>query len=227
MAQLRKAIQEEILGELDESVFTRYGFVCEFNPVEDVVLRIRFKDRPEFAFGIGDGTVSTILGEKRWVVVESPGEAFNEPEDTGCDTFLQARSRLADWLARLAHEIQTSPSERATRGLLDEFEKSLESLAEPDQPFTEEEAADWRERLDKFVDQLEALQEQHELDRDELRKLRDDVERLKGNVGSLPKKTWLRAAGGKILGYLDKKADTALIAAVQTAVRATMLGPGL
>jgi hypothetical protein len=228
MSELRKATKEAILRELDESVFTRYGFTCEFNPEDGLILRIRFKDRPEFAFGIfEDPNAARIVGGEPWTVVASPGEIFNEPEDQSYQAFHQALSRLADWLVRLTEEIVVPTSEGATTALLEEFEKRLESLAEPDQPFSLEEAADWRARLDRFVEQVDVLQEQHDVDRDELRKLRSDVERLKGNVESLPKKAWLRAAGGQILRWANNKVDTALIAAVQTAMRITMLGPGL
>jgi hypothetical protein len=63
-------------------------------------------------------------------------------------------------------------------------------------------------------------------EKNEILKLQEELDRLKGVGTVMPRKAWLRAVVGKVFDYLDKKVDLALKTGVETAARTTMIGPG-
>jgi len=63
-------------------------------------------------------------------------------------------------------------------------------------------------------------------EKNEIWKLQEELDRLKGVGTVMPRKAWLRTVVGKVFDYLDKKVDLALKTGVETAVRRTMIGPG-
>jgi DNA repair exonuclease SbcCD ATPase subunit len=157
-------------------------------------------------------------------VRETPGHTFLEKDETSCDDFAECVSRIPNWVDRIVEEIQDASPGGAMEAMREAFEKQLESLPEPERPFTQGEAEQWKERLDRVLEKIAELETEQTGYNRELQQLRTDIAELKGVSTTLPKKAWVRAAFGKVFGYVDRKGDLVLTTAVETSVR-VLLAP--
>lgn len=62
MFELRNAYIEEILSGLDRVIFTRHAFETSFNNANGEIIRIIFKERPEFSFVLNNQKKAVSLG---------------------------------------------------------------------------------------------------------------------------------------------------------------------
>ena len=216
--KLRRGVQDEVLSTLDRTVLTRHAFDVTFDG-SPYVVQVVFRDRPEFYFNVEPW-------DRNFKATECPGDYFADSEQESCfDDIESAINRVSGWLDRLLEELGGAAPRPTADQFRDEFEKGLESLPEPETPLTPVQAEEWKAKLDAAVEQIEQLHEQHEINTLGLHDLRAELDRLKGQMTSLPKRTVLRAAGARIFEYVDKKFDAALRAAIETAIKQT-LGPG-
>jgi len=60
------------------------------------------------------------------------------------------------------------------------------------------------ERLDDLIIKFENLSENDKLQKKELDSLKKEIEILKENLSKLPRATWMKAAGNKIINIMEK-----------------------
>jgi hypothetical protein len=213
MAQLRKAVRGKLLAELDASVLTMHAFEVEFDSEENTVVRIVFRDQSAFRFA-----VKRVVG--MWETEECPGEYFADETSTSrFESIDDALDRVRPWRERIEEELSTHPHAGRGAQFREDFEKALESMSDPDVPFSHKEAEEWRQRLDSALQQIERMHEEQKVDRGELFALRRDVDQIKNAAESLPKKSLVRAAATRIAEYVDSKFDLAIKTAIEVTIR--------
>lgn len=222
MARIREVVIKDILGELDRTLFTRHGFDNSFNMKDGVVVHIVFKERPDFKF-----IVKETYSGGAWNTTESPGVNFIDPENYVIREFSECKQRIRYWAQRIIEEFTVA--EKITSTLFDNWRQDLnrasEKLPNPDIPFNDAESQAWRKKLDELVGQFEKLRKTDKIQQKELDALRKEVEMLKESITSIPKKTWMRAAGNNILNILEKVSTKAGEAITEGVIKA-LLGGG-
>ena len=201
MSYIRDLIITDFVNDLDRSLFTRHGFTCSFNREDEYIVHIVFKENPKFKFTIKDKNYSG-----NWITEEAPGINFLDGESYQFNEFDKAKGRLKFWVQRIIEEI--SIDENKTKTMLETWRKNLTSftdeMTEPDKPFDEKESQQWVERLDDLIVKFSDLSENDKLQKQELDSLKKEVESLKANLSKLPKSTWMKAAGNKIINIMEK-----------------------
>jgi hypothetical protein len=178
------------------------------------------RDYPEYRMEVKHNTWD---GRFSWLC--APGSTLLEERLAAADA--DGICAVAEaWIVRLqaelrARAIAASPIASLERNL----SRAADQLPEPERPFTRAEANEWTRRLDGAIADLQTHQAELNLAADELRVLRQQVEELKRTVTDLPRRVWVRSAGGTIARFLEKTSSKALAAIAEGAVRA-MLPPG-
>lgn len=200
MAFIRDLVIKDFINDLDRTLFTRHGFTYSFNRKDGYIVHIVFKENPNFKF---------LIQERRsgdWVTEEAPGVNFMDGESYRFTEFEKAKQRVRFWVQRIIEEITID--EKKAKTMLESWRKDLskfsDSMSEPDKPFDEKESQQWMERLDDLIIKFENLSENDKLQKKELESLKKEVEVLKQNLSKLPKATWMKAAGNKIINIMEK-----------------------
>jgi len=224
MKILREATTGEIIRDLDRSFFTKHAFETSFNNKNGETARIVFRDNTDFKFVItqsGSGA--------SWKTSECPGVTFTECEEYDIRDFSTCRSRISGWVQRILEEymVPGKGTEAIFQQMRDNLYKNSEELPEPEKPFNAKESAAWGERLDALIEKFEKLRKDNQIQQGELNTLKREVKDLKEKIESVPKKTWVKAAGNKILDSLEKLANTKVgIGIVEGTIRALLGGGG-
>lgn len=225
MNLLRETTIREIMDTLDRSIFTKHGFSAKFNNAKtNDVVRIIFNDNSMFQFIINEFPRDT------WTVTEAPSEKFATGESTTYENFDVCLVRMRYWLSSIVEELSLSkdtPPETFQR-MRDNLYKKSEELIDPDKPFDPIEAEMWKVQLDELVAQFEHLQKENEIQQEELNSLKKDVATLKNTIDSLPKRTWVRAAGNTILRTFEKLSNSKLAETLlETTIKGLLTGVSL
>jgi hypothetical protein len=221
MSSIRDLIIKDFVNDLDRPLFTRHGFTCSFNREDGYIVLIVFKENPKFKFTIKDKNYSGY-----WITEEAPGINFLDGESYQFNEFDKAKGRLRFWVQRIIEEITID--EKKTKTMLETWRKDLTSfsdgMTEPDKPFDEKESQQWVERLDDLVVKFSDLSENDELQKQELDSLKKEVESLKANLSKLPKSTWMKAAGNKIINIMENLTTKAGEAIAEGVVKGLICG---
>ncbi|MDP2983323.1 MAG: hypothetical protein Q8O92_08340 [Candidatus Latescibacter sp.] len=218
---LREQTKKSILDILDESIFTRDGFNCHFNE-GDLILSINFNDNDQFNFQIRQDIFNS-----KWTVSEKPGDTFYSDEAKSYDTFEKALDRINTWIEHILEELSLSSAEnRDNFGILrDRINEQAETLPDPDQPFNKAEAVVWERRLDNLVKQFEQLQKEQKVSQLQVYKLQSEVQKLKEQITNIPKRTWVKSAGLRVLRIIETVAASEGHELIDKAVRG-LIGDG-
>lgn len=201
MAQLTRIGIQNIEDRLDNSIFTKYAFDRHFNSGNGLIVNIEFKDNPSFHF-----KVEEMEDRERWRVTERPGVYLDSESENVQSDFSRCISNLNNWVNRLQKEITyQDPNDWSEvvriRSLIEEHVSSIEN---PDEPFRDEEAAEWRKKVDQVIDSVENLKEDKRELRQEVNRLKKDLSDLNDQIDSMPRKTWLRSVLGSAANFAEK-----------------------
>jgi hypothetical protein len=205
MKTLRDASIKKIYAILDQSFFTRHAFEATFNGEYGDILSLTFKQEPLFQFKISQpGPGGT------WKTTECPGETFSEAETTNHTDYSKCQARINAWIQRVVEEIaiHKKPQDTDFSNLRASLEQGADDLPDPDSPFSDKESGEWADRLDQMITRFEELKEANEIQQRELNALNKEVSHLKNQLAVLPKRTWVKAAGNKILNIFERFANT-------------------
>jgi len=232
MPRLRVPTRQAILQSLDGSVLNRHAFEVQFDLEEEdsEIVRIAFKDDPGFTFTISAKTETredrqgfTESVVRIYVTDEKPGEHFtDEAKEHRSENFTEAIEQIPRWVSRILSELSREARDATSQKLHAEFEKVLDELPEPSEPFTTEESTAWKQKVESILEGLRARSDANEA---ALQRLREEIEALFENNVAMPKKTLLRAVVGRVFGYVDGKIDLVTKTAIETIIR-HQLGPG-
>lgn len=227
--ELRQTTIAEILAGLDTTLFTKRGFHCEFNKPDGTLVRIVFKERPSFRIEIrqpGYKKDEFSLSLQEWTTLECPGHSFSSEELYTWETYHECQSRISQWSTRLLDEILVHGSQQddVLEVLRRNLEENADALPEPETPFQGEEALKWKQKLDEVIEHLSQLSAENESRQAEIGELQLELGKLKEQIDAVPKKTWLRAVGNRILTLAEGGASAAIKSLAEGAVKA-LIGP--
>lgn len=223
MKKLRDKTIEKIMGLLDASLFTRHGFETHFHNTDTgETICIVFTDKPEFKFV----AIEQPYGDA-WTVKASPGNMFVDETNYRFNTFTECIDGIEDWLRRILEElVLVSKAPAVFQQIRENLRVNSEGLDEPYRPFTEEESVQWEKRLDLLVAQFEELQEQEKIQQSEVDFLKREVQVLKEKLTTIPKRTWVKSAGNKIIDIIERLANTEAAKVLAEGAAKFLLGGG-
>lgn len=223
MKKLRRGAINTLLRQLDQALISKHHFDATFNGPEGMIVSLIFRDKPEFFFRILHPKTEE-NSSSEWHTVESPGQYFTSEERYRHHDFQGAAGRIAPWISRIVEELSASNAEDEDwlSSLRRNLDAAADALPEPDAPFSNEEIVDWSERFEELLERLKELEEDKELQRGQVERLRRELEELKRRGTEMPKRTWLKAAGHKILDVFEHGAKAAIEAAATGAVKALL-----
>ncbi len=225
MQILRLGAIEELKRGLNRGFLTHHSFDISVNGSDGTLVAVKFKDRPEYAFALLHPKTE-VNQSPSWRSVESPGRHFTSAENYDHSQFNQAFNAVYSWADRVNEEVVLGAKVHEDTSLIDEMRRNVsqtaDNLHEPDQPFTPEELEDWSAQLKRLVGRLSELERQNEIQSGRVEQLSRELEHLKKQGATLPKRTWLKTAGNKVLDLLDSTSKAALKALAEGAVKALL-----
>jgi len=128
------------------------------------------------------------------------------------------------WVDRVNEEMVLAARSYVDRSMLADLRVQVEAaannLTDPDKPFTEDELEDWSGQFQRLVGRLSDLERQSEIQTGRVEQLTRELDNLKRQGASIPKRTWLRTAGNKVLDLLDHTSKSGLKALAEGAIKA-------
>jgi chromosome segregation ATPase len=218
MEEIRMGAIEEIFRDLDRRFLTRHAFQGTFNNEEELI-RLTYIDNPEYYF-------VAVKKDNVWTTLESPGNFLKSEEQYSLNDLNQVRGRINNWADRIIEELTLSS--KSPDEAIDQLRQNLNNYADelpnPDEPFSLEEANQWTQRLDDLVERMSQLEEESQIQRGQVNRLRREVDDLKQKILVTPKKAWVKSAGNKILNFLEVAATGAIKALAEGAVKGLLTG---
>lgn len=225
MNVLRLGAIESIKRGLNRGMVTSHSFDTVFNGEDGTLISAKFKDRPDFTFVLMQPETQINSGAV-WKTIESPGRHFITQQGYDHRDFDQALNAIYSWADRIVEELVLSAKAHNDTSLIDEMRHNVEAtangLSDPDKPFTEEELEDWSAQLTKLLARLTELERESEIQSGRVERLTRELEQLKKQGTTMPKRTWLRTAGNKVLDLLDTTSKATLKALAEGAVKALL-----
>jgi hypothetical protein len=199
MPQITKSRVKQILEVLGESYFTSAGFNVVFPDEGRHWAIATFLDDPKYVFHLNDGY------RDDFKVEFTPGNVRVSTEAETKD-FNDVLVYLKQWTKNIKDELAaSSPLYDELENLKKEFaEKLNEHVKDSQQHFTKNEVEGLEVRLKDLAKNFDELREQQIITAHELKIAKDMLEELQANLTKMPKKTWYRTAGSKIIEVAGK-----------------------
>lgn len=225
MEPLRRSAIEELKRNLNRGFLSSHSFSLECNIPDGTAVKLIYTDRPEFSFCLLHPQ-SPSNSTDSWRTKESPGRHFMALETYDHPRFDQAWGAVYAWVDRVGEEILLEAKANSDTTLIDKLRQNVteaaDNLLEPDKPFTQEELEDWSQQLEGLLMRMKELEQSHEIQRGRVDQLLRELEQLKKQGTIVPKRTWLKTAGNKILDLLETTSKSALKALAEGAVKALL-----
>lgn len=235
---LRDSTKKEIIDALDSSLIGKFGF------------DIKFPDESKKSFYAGNDFVATYIGDDEYYFKISqkynpdlkkngynlsfaPGLYLKDSETVFVEEFADTLKQLKLWLNRLTTDIKDkSPLinkvyEEINR-IEEEFEQKLnEKFDNTDKSyFNIDEVSQMKERIDVLFSQFEKLKEEHNIKDNELKTIKQELEKIKTTLPILPKTTWYKSSGKKIIALIGKYINPDTVKSIATEVVKGFLNNG-
>lgn len=225
LQELRLGAIDEIRRNLNRGFLTSQSFELEYNLTDGTLVRVKHKDNTTWNFELLHPTSEVNAGTK-WRTIESPGRYFASQETYEHEQFNQAHSSVNSWVDRVSEEMLLAAKVHIDRTTVQELRLQVEAaannLTDPEKPFTEEELENWSGQLQRLVGRLSELERQTEIQSGRVQQLTRELEQLKKQGTSIPKRTWLRTAGNKVLDLLDHTSKACLKSLAEGAMKALL-----
>lgn len=200
MLTLRNAATNQILQSLDQGFLSRHLFDTEFNRADGIMVRIVYRENPEAFFELRQ-PASDANTSQSWKTTECPGRHFTSAEQYDHREYGAAVGCVYGWLQRLMEDLLVE--ERANADQVADFRERLEQYAEelpnPETPFSPDEIEGWMAKFQGIIDRLSALEKDNQQLRASLSNVKHQLDNLARNGASVPKRTWLKVAGNKVM----------------------------
>jgi len=223
MKSLRSGAISQFLRQLDHGVFSQHNFDTSFNEQDGTLASVVFGDDPNFYFKILQPKTS-VNKTGQWRTLESPGQFFTSEEEYENRDFNTAHSRARAWVARVVEELVFAQNKNGDwlQTLRSNLEAAANSLPEPETPFSEAEVADWSRKFDDLLARLEGLESENKIQQGVVTQLKQQLNELQKQGVNIPKRTWLKTAGHKILDVFEHGAKAGTEAIAKGAVKALL-----
>lgn len=219
VGKLNVSKRRELDQILDRSVVGRSQFDATFDFDDGTLLKVLFRDRPEFCFEIREGG----RNGTPFSTSECPGRNFVSPEEQDHRDFSSAFSSVHAWCDRLVLELMEGQrKQRKAQSVLEFFARIADQVADPETPLSAEEAAQWEQRLKNLEERFREMEEKSEIQAGHLTRLVQQLAELQKHSQEMPKRTWIKAVGDKVAQYLDVAATQAIETVVDTGIKAAI-----
>lgn len=225
LQELRLGAVEEIRRNLNRGFLTSHSFDLDCNLPDGTLVRVTYRDNRAWTFHllhpkseVNDGT--------KWRTVEAPGRHFSSKETYDHEQFNQGYGAVFGWVDRVNEEMLLSAKAHVGKTTLQDLREQVETAANnlpnPETPFTEEELEDWSTQLQRLLGRLSELERQSEIHSGRVDQLSRELDALKKQGTSVPRRTWLRTAGNKVLDLLDHTSKAGLKSLAEGAMKALL-----
>jgi hypothetical protein len=222
MEPLRKGAVEEIRLNLNRGFLTSHLFDIISNVEDGTLLDITFLDRSTFKFRLLHPETAVNL-HMQWKTVESPGRYLLSGETYDHQQLAQAISAAYAWADRISQELVLEAAEHRDNSLLEELRHKLNEMADnltnPEMPFSEDEVDDWSGRFEAVLQRLSELERENETQKWKVENLARELHSLKSEGTKVPRRTWVKTVGNKILDVLSTASKAAVSAITEGAVK--------
>ena len=76
----------------------------------------------------------------------------------------------------------------------------------PDTPFEGKDAEEWKQKIEKVLEDVEGLKEDKKELQREINTFKSDLNKLGEKINKMPKRTWLRSVMGSTIKFIEKVA---------------------
>jgi predicted ATP-dependent endonuclease of OLD family len=204
---LRPALRNEILRELDQTVFGQHLFDLRIQEGE-CLIKVTYNPKPEFYFELrefeGPGT-----GRNAYITNEAPGQYALEAEEYRHEKIENGRGRIHSWARRIEEDYKAQRQEEDLfEALRKEFTEGIDQSNLEGQ-FTDDEQEKLNIRLEEMEKRLEKVFEEKAATQQQINSMHEQIRKLKQSVEILDKRTWVLAALHRVLDiYKEVKAST-------------------
>lgn len=204
MQTLRRGAMEEILRNLNRQFLTSQHFSVKFNDVNGTVVHITYLDQPEYTFRM----LQRGSEPSAWQTIEAPGRIFTGAETTEHHhRYDSALGSVYAWIDRVCDEILFAAKEHGEHGPLDSLRDQVAAAANelpnPEKPFTSAELDEWMDKLKALLAKIQTLEHSHEIQQARIDQVLRELDELKTMGTTIPKRTWLKTAGNKVLDLMN------------------------
>lgn len=225
----RDITKRRIFDILDKSEFGAYAFEVLYpgdliNNKTNTTLEIKFIGNKTFFVKCYEAVSTTTY--KSYISFQScPGRYLQNEGSKELTNFEQIFDEVEQWLKRLIQDLKDqSPLLNKVfdeiHRIEEEFEKKInEKFDATDMSyFSETEVDELKEKLNDLFGKFEKLKESNELKDNELKSIKDEVEKIKKNLNILPKTTWFKSSGKKIINLIGKYLNPETIKSISVEV---------
>ncbi|RXE48692.1 hypothetical protein [Chromohalobacter israelensis] len=220
MALINRSFIADIKNSLNTKQFSEFEFDIDTPETGSVLVRIHHKDHNEMYISLYEGRehkeirettggalTAAILPQYQTNehidtinVSMTPGQ-YKTKESYKIDSATRFISEIHDWLGNLSSELThlTVKENNETQTIYEEFYAQLnEQIPSNDEVFSNQEANQLNEKLDKLYKRIEELQETYSIQEEKLNAFEEVIESVKMSAYSDTKKRFLRVSAGKI-----------------------------
>jgi len=191
---------------LEASYFGYDNFAVSFGDGNKVEILISFIPDSRFYFHIRKPKESAnsfvgIISADYVTCIECPGEKYLTPDDVLVDSLETAFERVKGWVQRVKEEvIATNPFSKEIADLKKTLDERLDQFSDQLADFfSQAEADELAQKLDKFEQRLKEMAGQNEELKQTVEQLSQTIADLKDAANSVNRGTWWRMAGGRLL----------------------------
>ena len=210
---------------MNRGILTHHSFSLGCNSPDGRLVTIKFRDNEEFNFTLLHPQ-SEANESPTWKTIESPGRYFISTDTYDHREFDQAFNSIYGWADRVSEEVVLGAKAHADKSLIEQLrfniEQTADNLPEPDKPFTSEELDDWSDRFSRLLVRLSELEKANEIQNGRVAQLERELVAFKARGETIPKRTWLKTAGNKVIDLLDTTSKAALKSIAEGAVKAML-----
>ena len=195
----RKEVKTRILDVVKDSPLTEHAFHVDFGGGDGVILHIHYVLNNQFYFGVTQSSENKVFEIRR-----APGNELLTEETHFANSVDNLIHQVQRWLQAVESEDEVgSESDNDLDKLKQTFFRDLaRHVKDESRHFTQEEANDILERIEKLEQQMEHVLTSQKKSTSEIQSVKKLFKEAKKDTGTMTKKKWLVVGGGKIFNAL-------------------------
>lgn len=211
MAQtkLRPTAFRELEDLLDKTYFSKEAFSINSDPRGADVFAITFMPNQQYMFKVhqyNDGFITT----------ETPGKYLTSELKIERDSFRDVMVGIEDWANRIRDDYRIGPRDSDIDEFIEQLRKNILKGSEGTGDFSAAEIEELRSKLDALTQVVQSQSEKLNATEEQFRAFEKEIDDIKRDLESMPKGTWHKVAGGKIIraikGFIGTPEGRRLIA---------------
>jgi hypothetical protein len=197
MCQLTGKSLKEIYDSIDSTFFTAAAFQIE-TPDKGPLIILKYRDNEDYFFRMEKQ-------QNGYSFTYRPGDVLRTDSSDG-SYFGHAHSKIRDWCNNILAELKVgNPFYDELQKVKAELSQKLDELYSDNKAnFSPKEISALQAHLNDLSNRFDEFKKQNAVNEEELSELKRTLEALKSTLGNMPKKTWIRSAGNKLMDLSAK-----------------------